>query len=54
MNDMEEVMLCDFEPERHQTRGGRGGGRGGAAYDEDDDDYHGHGGRGGGVQCQSQ
>jgi len=54
MHDMEEAMLCDFEPERHQTRGGRGGGRGGAAYDEDDDDYHGHGGRGGGVQCQSQ
>jgi len=54
MNDMEEAMLMDFEPERHQTRS-RGGRGGGAAYDEDDDEYgHAHGGRGGGVQCQSQ
>lgn len=55
MNDMEEAMLMDFDPNQHQTRSGRGrGGGGGAAYDEDDDEYgHAHG-RGGGVQCQSQ
>jgi len=48
-HDMEEVMLQDFDPQQHQTRGNRGGR---SAYDEDDDEGHGHGR--GGVQCQSQ
>ena len=48
MGDMEEVILQDFDQDRH-TSSGRGGGR--AAYDDDDDDGHPHRG---GVQCQSQ
>lgn len=57
-DDVEEIILDDYDVHTHSRRsgGGRGSGQnghGGNAYDEDaDDDGHAHGP--GGVQCQTQ
>ncbi|XP_038077937.1 dnaJ homolog subfamily A member 1-like [Patiria miniata] len=46
-DDVMEVNLTDYTPQSHHGHGHYGN-----AYDQDEDDYH--GGRGGGVQCQTQ
>lgn len=54
-DEVEEIILDDYDPHSHSRHSGRrSNGHGNAYDDDDDDDAHGHGHGPGGVQCQTQ